>query len=96
MGILGNLLGRTNPQVQPGRDRVPPESTRPREGRTDVARAKRADQPVASLTLSLVPRDWDKPDPEGDDDIWGRGFMLHDERALAGGGTIPLWRDATS
>ena len=28
------------------------------------------------------PREWDKPDRSGADDVWGRGYSLADERGL--------------
>ena len=77
MGLLDRLLGRT-----PG-PHTPPAAAAVRD-RTKAARAKRRAQKPSLVTLYLkAGREWDKPDdPEEEDDIWGRGYQIHDEGGL--------------
>ena len=72
MSFLNKLRGRNDKK----------STTAPKDGQTGPARQKRSAGSQEVLRLKLVPREWDKPDKEGADDVWGRGFMLHDERDL--------------
>ncbi len=67
MGLLNRLLGKQ----------------RQLEGlHHQTAKRSEAIRRGDSVRIRLVDREWDKPDDPGEDDIWGRGFAMQDDRGI--------------